>query len=184
MPGTLTEKAVVGRRVTFTYYRDLKQPDAPEHPGTITGLVPDQGASVRIRLDGTRCSLYVRPGYEGLTYLDEVTAVPELPMGRFHPTLDDLEGEWEGVPISSIGEDGELIALTGDLKAAVAAMNAYRRDMSGSLYNPEWDTVTADALVAHWAYFEWQPEDAECPWFVNWTHEGDDHAIQLYYLPA
>jgi hypothetical protein len=177
-------KAEVGRRVMFTRYSDLGATDRPEKPGVITGLKPDQGASVRIRLDGDRSGFYVRPDFEGLRYLDEVGPVPDLPMGRFHPTLDDLEGEWEGVPICSLGEDGELIALAADRDAAVKAANVYRRDMHGCLYNPEFDTVTADQLVAHWAYFEWQPEDAECPWYVHWTHEGDDQAVHVYYLPA
>ncbi|MGW2725521.1 hypothetical protein [Streptomyces sp. NPDC001492] len=181
---SLTQKAVVGRRIEFTRYSDLKLSDSPKKPGVITGLKPEQGASVRIRLDGRRSTFYTRPDFEGLTYLDDVGPVPALPMGRFHPTLDDLEGEWEGVPICSLGEDGQLIALTADREAATNAMNAYQLDVSGCLYNPAFDMVAADRLEAHWAYFEWQPEDAECPWFVHWTHEGDDQAVHLYYLPA
>lgn len=186
MTSTLTEKAVAGRHVTFTYYRDLDQADSPTYPGIITGTEPGLSGALlaKVRLDGTRSNLHIPVDYEGLTYLDEVGPVPELAMGRFHPTPNDLDGEWEGVPVCSIGEDGDLIALTNDLETAVTAMNVYRRDMAGCLYNPEWDTVAGDNLAPHWAYFEWQPEDAECPWLVTWTHEGDDQAIQLYYLPA
>lgn len=183
MSSTLTEKAVVGRRVEYLVHRS----DTDVYtPGIITSInTTDNGAKlIRVRLDGQRSNMLMPADMDGLRYLDQVEPVPGLPMGRFHPNPDDLEGQWEGVPIYSFGEDGQLIALTGELEDAVAAMNAYQRDMSGCLYSPEDDTVTDDDLVAHWAYFEWQPEDAECPWLVHWTHEGDDQAIQLYYLPA
>ena len=182
---TVQEKAVVGRRVLFTRYSDLDKPDSAK-PGVITGLVPEQGASVKIRLDGSRSTLHARPGYQGLTYLDETGPVPELPMGRFTPTVDEMEGEWEGVLVCSVSEDGDVIALTGDHKKAVRAITVYRREMAGCIYNPESDAVDPDDVKAWWAIFEWQPEDAEMPWTVRWDDdlEGTDHAIRIHHLPA
>jgi hypothetical protein len=180
MASILTEKAVVGRRILFTYYRDLKRPDAPAHPGIITGLVPTQGASLKIRLDGKRSSLHSPPDYEGLRYLDEVLdPVPGLPMGRFHPTPDQLNGVWEGVPVCWISEDGDLILLTTDRDAAVRAATANFTEVG---VDPAY--VDFEGLQLVWAYFEWQPEDADSDWRVRFTSEGDDQAIQLYYLPA
>lgn len=188
MTTTLTEqtKAVRGRRVQLTRYRDLKIPGDHAYPGIITGTedgFQDTTLAV-IRLDGDRHTLRVPTDYQGLTYLDEVTDVPDLPMGRFVPTAEQMEGEWEGVPVCSLNEDGELIALTADRDQAVAAMNVYRREMGGCLYNPEFDTVTPEQPELQWAVFEWQPEDSELDWLVTWSTEGEDQAIQLYYLPA
>lgn len=177
MSSTLTEQAVVGRRITLTRYRDL--PDGPAHPGIITALVPTQGASVKIRLDGKRHTLHVPPDYQGLHYLDEVTDVPDLPMGRFHPTPEQLEGVWEGVPVCAISEDGDIVILTTDREKAEAAAWAY---LKHACVDP--DYVDMGDLTLRWAYFEWQPEDAESEWYMHWAAEGDDHAIQLYFLPA
>ena len=188
MTTTQTEqpRAVRGRRVQLIRYRDLKIPGDHAYPGIITDTEDGFGDTILavIRVDGDRSTLRVPTDYEGLTYLDEVTDVPDLPMGRFVPTAEQLEGEWEGVPICSLNEDGDLIALTNDHDRAVAAMNVYRRAMGGCLYNPEFDTVAPDRLKAQWAVFEWQPEDSDLDWLVTWAAEGDDQAVQLYYLPA
>ncbi|GAA3590951.1 hypothetical protein [Streptomyces osmaniensis] len=181
---TLTEKAVPGRRIAFTYYRDLKRPNPPEHTGIVTALVPDQGASLKIRLDGKRTSLHSRPDYQGLRYLDEViTPVPELPMGPFTPTVEHLGGEWEGVPAclleSATGEE-HVIALTDVPELAAAAV-------VGCLTESGWDPeyIDLDRLEPCWAVFEWKPEDSESPWKVRWdAAEGDDHAIRAHYLPV
>jgi hypothetical protein len=184
MTTTIDARAVPGRRVLFTRYSDLDKPNAAE-PGIITGLVPTQGSSVKIRLDGQRSPLHVRPDYQGLHYLDEIGDVPALPMGRFTPTVDELEGEWEGVPVCSVSEDGDVIALTDDHQQAVRAISVYRREMAGCLYNPDFDGVDASEVRAFWAVFEWQPEDSEMPWTVRWdATEGDDQAIRIHYLPA
>jgi hypothetical protein len=184
MTTTIDARAVPGRRVLFTRYSDLDKPNAAK-PGIITGLVPTQGASVKIRLDGQRHTLHAQPDYQGLTYLDEVGDVPALPMGRFTPTVDELEGEWEGVPVCSVSEDGDVIALTDDHQQAVRAISVYRREMAGCLYNPDFDGVDASEVRPFWAVFEWQPEDSEMPWTVRWdATEGDDQAIRIHYLPA
>jgi hypothetical protein len=177
MTSTLTEKAVVGRRIMFTYYRDLEKPAPPEHPGVITELVPDQGASVRLRLDGKRSSLHVPPDYQGLRYLDEVGPVPGLPMGRFTPTADDFGGDWEGVPVFQC-ESEDIVILTGDQLRAAVALHAFCQDMGI-------DREFLPAMQARWAVFEWEPEDADYPWTVRWDAvQGDDQAIRIHYLPA
>lgn len=180
MAHTLAQKAVVGRRIAFTYYRDLKLAQPPAHPGIITSVTEDK-ASLRIRLDGKRYNLAARTDYQGITYLDEVVPVPVLPMGRFIPTGDDLLGVWEGVPLSTIGEDGEdLILLAADRDKAVAAAQAYDREVG---VHP--DSANYDRIRAFWAVFEWEPEDAETPWTVRWdAAEGDEKAVRIHYLPA
>lgn len=174
---TLAEKAVAGRRVMFTYRRDFQRPDRPEYPGIITELVPSQGASLKIRLDGERSSLYIHPDYQGLTYLDEVLdAVPALPMGRFHPTADDFGGDWEGIPVCSL-ESEDIVILTSDRTQAAAALAAFCKDTG---IDPDYLPEMED----RWAVFEWQPEDSDSPWFMDLTEQGDDQAIRIHYLPA
>lgn len=178
-------RAVTGRRVTFTYYRDLDQADAPAYPGIITGTEPGYNGALlaRIRLDGTRSNLSIPVGYEGLTYLDQVAPVPQLPMGPFTPVADDHMGFYEkaGVLLATLGEDGEdLVIVTDDLAKARAAASAYADEIG---LDP--DYVHLNHLHPLWAVFEWEPEDAECPWTVNWdAAEGDDQAVHIYYLPA
>ena len=181
---TLHPMAVTGRRVEFTYYRDLDQPDSPAYPGVITGTETGvSGALVaRIRLDGSRSNLHIPAGYEGLRYLDEVGPVPELPMGRFIPVADDRNGFYEraGVLLAVIGEDGEeFVFLTDTRDKAREAAGAYLAETGWDL-----DYVDLDALTPRWVVFEWEPEDAECPWFMNAAAEGDDQALRVHYLPA
>lgn len=180
MTTTLTEKAVAGRRILFTRYSDLGKPDAAK-PGIITELIPAQGASLKIRLDGQRYTLNVPPHYEGLTYLDDVVPVPELPMGRFLPVASDQNGFYEkaGVLVATVGEEGEdLIVLTTDPVAARAALHEYA-EWSGL----DLDHIGVGDLRPKWAVFEWEPEDAECPWTINWdVSEGDDQAVHIYHL--
>lgn len=181
MTATLTAhpKAVVGRRVEFTFYRDLQLDDPPKHAGVITELIPEQGASVKIRLDGHRTSLHVPPDFEGLTYLEEVGPVPDLPMGSFTPTADDFGGTiHHGIPVCLIDND-DVIALTDDRDTALAALAGYCGNLG--LYVA---SVSLDRLEGVWAVFEWLPEDADGPWSVRWPAEGDDHAIRIHYLPA
>jgi hypothetical protein len=177
MTSTLTEKAVVGRRILLTRYSDLDKPDAAK-PGIITELIPTQGASVKIRLDGQRHTLLVPPTYQGLRYLDEVlNPVPALPMGRFTPTADDCGGAWEGVPVFQC-ESEDIVILTDDRRRAGAALGAFCKDMLI-------DLEFLPAMQARWAVFEWEPEDAEYPWTVSWDAvEGDDQAVRIHYLPA
>jgi len=177
---TAHPKAEIGRRVLHTRYRDL--PHGPAYPGVITSISDDQPASLRIRLDGTRCNLHVRPNYEGLTYLDEVTDVPALPMGRFIPVADDRHGfhAKAGVLVATVGEDGEdLVLITADLAKAREAAAAYAEEIGLDL-----DSVDYTDLRPEWVVFTWEPEDADSPWLMDQATEGDDHAIHIYYLPA
>lgn len=184
MTSTLEDLAVAGRRVTFTYYRHLES--GPAVPGIITGTEPAVNGALlaRVRLDGTRSTLTPPVDYEGLTYLDEVVPVPELPMGRFTPERSDTYGFYEkdGVLIAAICEDGEdLIVITDDREKAIAVAHAYLDDQAWV----DLDYVDFDDIRAHWAVFEWEPEDAESPWTVRWdAAEGDDQAIHIFYLPA
>jgi|tagenome__1003787_1003787.scaffolds.fasta_scaffold20547336_2 hypothetical protein len=178
---TIDARAVRGRRIELTYYREL--PDGPKHPGIITRVDPaEYDNGVWIRLDGTRCNVHARHDYEGLTYLDEVMDVPELPVGRFTPAASSQFGFYEhaGVLLAAINEDGEdLIVLTGDRDKAYAAAVAYLDEIG---VDP--DYVRSDRLRPFWAVFEWQPEDSEMPWTVRWPADGEDHAVRIHYLAA
>lgn len=178
-------RAVRGRRVEFTYYRDLDQADGPVYPGIITGTEPGLSGALltRVRLDGTRSNLSIPAAYEGIKYLDEVVPVPDLPMGSFTPVADDRNAFYEkaGVLVTAVGEDGEtFIALTGDETKARVALVRYAKD---SGWDPEY--IDLDDLRPCWAVFTWEPEDAECPWTVRWdASEDDDQAIRIHHLPA
>lgn len=183
MTSTLTEKAVVGRRIEFTYFRELKQPNPQAFPGIITGTEPGYSGNLLalIRLDGTRSTLRTPIDYQGLTYLDEVTEVPDLPMGPFTPVADDRHGLWEkdGILYATIGEDGyDLVLITTDQTAALAVARAHLEDSLGDL-----DYVDFDRMTGYQAVFEWEPEDAECPWTVRWPADGYEKAVHIYYLP-
>jgi hypothetical protein len=181
MTSTLTEKAVIGRRVQFAYYSNLQSDsETVWHPGIITAIEPGltNVMLASIRLDGERRSgLHIPTDYEGMRYLDQVVPVPELPMGRFTPTADDFGGDWEGVPILQC-ESEDIVILTDDQARAAVALHAFCQDM---LIDREY----LPAMQSRWAVFEWEPEDAEIPWTVNWdAAEGDDQALHIYYLPA
>lgn len=184
MTSTLADKAVVGRRVEFTFYRDLDTPDGHAYPGIITGTEPGLSGALlaRIRLDGKRSTLTIPVAYEGLTYLDQVVPVPDLPMGRFTPAADDMNGFYEhsGVLVLAIGEDGEdLVVITDDKEKAFTAAIGYGPELG---FDP--DYFDREDMQARWVVFEWQPEDAECAWFMNPAAEGDDQAVHVYYLPT
>ncbi|MFE9812347.1 hypothetical protein [Streptomyces sp. NPDC005548] len=176
---TAYPKAHTGRRVAFIRYRDL--PNGPQTEGIITGVDLEQPASqLLIRLDGARSNLHVRPNYEGLTYLDEVVPVPELPVGPFTPVANDLNGFYErdGLVVAAVGEDGEdLVAITDDRDKAFAAVVGH-----GTQVGYDMDDFEREDLDARWVVFEWQPDDAECTWFMNPAAEGDDQAVHVYSL--
>ncbi|MFI6653232.1 hypothetical protein ACIBI8_37285 [Streptomyces sp. NPDC050529] len=173
MPDTLQEQAVVGRRVEFAHYRDQDT----YLPGIITAITEDP-ASLRIRLDGHRSSLACRPEYDGIRYLDEVGPVPDLPMGRFTPTAADFDGEYAGIPVVQF-EEGNTVLLTTDNDKAREALAAFAEDMQIAP-----DYADPADLVTRWVVFEWQPEDAECPWLMNFANPDADHALRIHYLPA
>jgi hypothetical protein len=178
---TAYPKAHAGRRVSYTRYGDL--PFGPQAQGIITGIDPGESiAWLLIRLDGARRSLHVRPNYEGLTYLDEVVPVPDLPLGPFTPVANDMNGFYEhaGVLVLAIGEDGEdLVVITDDKETAYAAAIGYGPTLG---FDP--DYFDREDMTAQWVVFEWQPEDAESTWFMNPAAEGDDQAVHVFYLPT
>ena len=174
-------KAEVGRRIMLTYYRDLDTTPPVEHPGIITGILGKQADAVRIRLDGTRCNLHAPSDYRGIRYLDEVTDVPDLPMGRFIPAESDINGFYlkAGVLVATVGEDGEdLVIITDDQTKAETAATAWAEETG---LDPDY----VEDLRAQWAVFEWEPEDAESPWTVTWdASKDDDQAVHIYHLPT
>lgn len=173
---TETLIAEPGRRVVFTGYGGTTIP----YPGVITGIA-DSGALL-IRLDGSRSSLHITPerlpATKSLRLLDEVGPVPELPMGRFRPTVADMSGEYAGVPVAEL-EEGDIVLLTADADAAHAALAAYATAMDMDL-----EFMAVDRLAARWVVFEWQPEGAECSWLMDIATEGGDMVLPVYYLPA
>jgi hypothetical protein len=174
-------KAVRGRRVTYAYTNDKRQ-----RPGVITDTkTAINGALlVMVRLDGARSNLHVPADHEHLTYLDEVGPVPELPMGRFHPSTTTLgfDFHYDGVAVCGF-EDGDAVAVTDDQPKAEAAVAPYLREVEGI---DDQHTVRESIgwMKPRWVVFEWEPEDAECVWLMNPASEGDDQAVHVYYLPA
>lgn len=176
---TIETRAVRGRRVTYAYTNDPKQ-----RPGIITDtMTANNGVLlVKVRLDGARSNLHIPAGHDGLTYLDEVVEVPELPMGRFHPSTTSLgfDFAYDGVPVCGF-EDGDIVAVTADRGKAEAAVATYLREVAD--LDDETD-IREDAarLKARWVVFEWEPEDAECVWMMNPASEGDDQTVHVFYL--
>ena len=52
-------------------------------------------------------------------------------MTVFTPAVDDMEASYDGVLVSSLGEDGEAIALTGHKRNALEAIDQYYRHVCG-----------------------------------------------------
>lgn len=189
MTSTLMEKAVVGRRVEFAYYSNLQSDsETVWHPGIITGTEPGLSGSLLalIRLDGKRSTLNIPLDYEGLTYLDQVVPVPDLPTGPFIPTAKGPDGfrETAGVLVTAVGEDGEdLIAITTDRDKAAAALRARSVELG---WDP--DYLDFDGVEAGWAVFDWEPVDPDEPWaaddwFVRWdASEVDEKAVHIFHL--
>ncbi|MER5277747.1 hypothetical protein ABT025_18590 [Streptomyces sp. NPDC002809] len=173
MPNTLEAQAVVGRRVEFAYYRDQDT----YLPGIITAITEDP-ASLRVRLDGARSNLACRPEYDGIRYLDEVVPVPDLPMGRFTPTAADFDGKYASIPVVQF-EEGDIVLLTTDNIKAREALAEFAEDMQIAP-----DYADPADLVTRSVVFEWQPEDAECPWLMDFAAPDADHAVRIHYLPA
>jgi hypothetical protein len=179
---TLTEKAVAGRRVTYAYTSG----DKKQRPGVITDTKTATNGVllVMVRLDGARSSLHVPADHENLTYLDEIGPVPELPMGRFHPSATSLgfDFQYDGIPVCGF-EDGDAVAVTDEPSRAAAAIATFLREAEG-IDDEHTIRESLAWLKPRWVVFEWEPEDAECVWLMNPSSEGDDQAVRVYYLPA
>lgn len=182
MTGTLTEKAVRGRRVTYAYSHG----DQKQRPGVITGTKTNAHGVLLalVRLDGARSNLHVPADHENLTYLDEVGEVPELPMGRFHPSTTGLgfDFQYDGVLVCGF-EDGDAVAVTTDQGKAAAAVATWMREVEG-IDDEHTIRESVGWMKPQWVVFEWEPEDAECVWLMNPAQEGDDQAVHVYYLPV
>jgi hypothetical protein len=179
MTATLIDaRAVRGRRITLHGYASL---DHALH-GIVTA-VDNEHPVLRIRLDGHRSNIVVRADSPDLTYLDEVTEVPDLPMGRFLPTAENLRGSvYDGITVCDFDDD-DLAVLTDNRDQAATAVSAHLRESWGV----EDDEVIRDHvrdLTDRWAYFAWEPEDAEHAWQMHWCEPGDDMAVHIHYLPA
>ncbi|PSK56987.1 hypothetical protein B0E38_02518 [Streptomyces sp. 111WW2] len=60
------------------------------------------------------------------------TEPPAEDTGRvFTPGPDDMEDCYDGVLVASLGEDGDAIALTGDKRQALEALDQYYRRVCG-----------------------------------------------------
>ena len=181
MSSTLTEKAVAGRRVTYAYINDPKR-----RPGVITGTKTAANGVLLalVRLDGARSNLHIPADHEQLNYLDEVGEVPELSMGRFHPSTTSLgfDFQYDGVLVCGF-EEGDAVAVTTPQPKAEAASASYLREVEGIDDEPTVRECIA-WMKPRWVVFEWEPEDAECVWLMNPASEGDDQAVHVYYLPA
>ncbi len=174
MSSNLTDKAVVGRRIIHDHAARKQK-----LPGIITGLNDGEAGGFFVRLDGDRDSVFVPSKFAWrVTFLDEVTEVPALPMGPFTPTGRDI-GEYAGVMVCELASE-DVIVLTADLKAARTGLTAYLHQAGWDLDYVDWDR-----LEPRWAVFEWEPEGSDALWTVRWdASEGDDHAVHIYYLPA
>jgi hypothetical protein len=181
MTSTL-DKAVRGRRVTYAYYNARNG----AQPGIITGTkTATNGVLLAlVRLDGTRSSIHIPADHKDLTYLDKIEPVPDLPMGRFHPstTVLGFDFAYEGVAVCEF-EDGDAVAVTDDRAKAEAAIATYLREAAGVDDEGDVRQQLGD-LKPEWVVFEWQPEGSECVWLMNEATEGDDLAVHVYYLPA
>lgn len=174
-------KAEAGRRVTYEFYNARKP-----HPGVITRTKTTGNGDLiaLVRLDGQRSSMHVPVDLDGLTYLDEIGPVPELPMGRFQPNLQHpgIDWEYDGVIVVRF-EEGDLAAITADRAKAEAAVATFLRERDGIEDESDISDELAE-LKPQWAVFEWEPEDAECAWLMNYATENDDQALQVHYLPS
>lgn len=187
MSSTLAEKAVTGRRVRYTYHRSLNDDRADLFAlGVITGTMTAINGTLlaRVRLDGHRSNMHIPVDHEELTYLDEVGPVPDLPMGRFHPSATGLgfDFQHEGVLVCGF-EDGDAVAVTTDQAKAEAAVATYLREVEG-IDDEHTIRESLGWMTSRWVVFEWEPEDAECAWLMNPAEEGDDQAVHVYYLPV
>lgn len=166
----LPGQAVPGRRVTYRH---------PILDTDLTGSIEkvDEGTLLRVRLDGHRRPITVQASSELVTYLDEVTDLPPIPVGRFTPIPEELNAVRAGVPLAVIGAN-DLILLTTDPDAAIAAATDYLPDMG---YNPA--TVDWTTLETRWAGFDWPEDTTRFDWILTWVAEGDDQALHVHYLP-
>jgi hypothetical protein len=94
---------------------------------------------------------------------------------EFTPTAEHMEAVHYGIPVASVGEDGDMLALGHhDPRRALAAFNAHARRLG--LCNVADDhAMTAaevlDDITQQWGYFRLpdpeQDDDPDALWYVD-----------------
>lgn len=107
-------------------------------------------------------------------------------MNAFTPTIDDMEAEYDGVLVASIGEHGEsAIAVTSDTTAAYQALTRYYRDICDQPLLDDPDATEADAykcLEVRQVSFHHTVID-DCPtWKITPAAPSAPHALHVTFL--
>lgn len=108
----------------------------PNAPGTYwPQLAQDQQAGSFWKC---RCGERNPGTYDTCHFCQRANPTPEPALGSqqwagqvFTPTADDMEAVYGGVLVSSLGEGEEAIALTGDKRAGLEAIDQYFREVCG-----------------------------------------------------
>ncbi|MFJ8657486.1 hypothetical protein ACIRNU_34750 [Streptomyces rochei] len=106
--------------------------EEPTNPATYWNqLAADQQAG---RFWKCRCGEHNPGTYDTCHFCQapNPTEPPAENTGRvFTPTRDDMEDCYDGILVASLGEDGTAIALTGDKRQALEALDQYYRRVCG-----------------------------------------------------
>ncbi|NUS25092.1 MAG: hypothetical protein HOV92_12830 [Streptomyces sp.] len=81
-----------------------------------------------------RCGEFNPATYDSCSFCQQPLpdATPHAHAGQaFTPTADDMEGEFGGVFVASLSEGEEAVALTGDKRQALEAIDTYYRTVCG-----------------------------------------------------
>jgi hypothetical protein len=100
-------------------------------------------------------------------------ARPHLNPGSQYRALDEVTfpDRFHGVPACWIGEDGDAIALTDDLRRGAAAIHALgRQDVSGP--------VRASTVTLRWARFE-RTGPTTADWYARTCRQGESGAVRV-----
>lgn len=107
----------------------------------------------------------------------------------FIPTIDDMEAEYDGVLLCTLGDDGDVImAVTGDKAKALAAFTRYFREQCGvdHLLNDP-DLTAADArrhMEVNRVLFHHEPADDQGTptWITTAAAEWIPESVDVTYL--
>lgn len=102
----------------------------------------------------------------------------------------EMEATHYGVPVCALGEDGDAIALTGDTRRALAALNAYFRGVCGLANLLDKPGLTVSDAYRHlktgWAVFtrpaSWPGEDPAGWWDIAEVTQGTRGAVPVTWL--
>lgn len=116
-----------------------------------------------------------------------------MPFTLIAPDAIDIEGTHYGIPVSTYGEDGDMLALGHHpRRTALAAFNRHARLWIG------WPNIADDysaraqdwlnAVTDRWATFNVpdpeRGEDTDCTWYVRWCTPDTPDARPVTWLPA